>query len=276
MNWNNKELEMFGFTSIETRILESLQTAKQLNEIAESIKIPRTTIAYSLKSLLKRGLVERVKYGKRYRYISLNNNELSSAIRHVLDEIDIENRLKKGARIKITPEDEFIIHVGSNEIVPAFTKIAFDNKGERIRGIQHHRSFNEQVSVVTPAQIAKFNNAIIENKIILEGILNENAYQSYFDEIKSNPKRFNEEITSLGGRMADYYIFPEGRFDYSSEIWIFKSTTMIINWREKVAIEITNGPMTNFLREMYEYVKESSKKIDHNKILQEVLDEAQK
>ena len=71
--------------------------------------------------------------------------------------------------------------------------------------------------------------------------------------------------------MADYSTFPDDRFNNHAEIWIFKTTTLVINWKEKVAIEIVNSDITNFVREMYEYVKDNSKKIDHNEMMRSLI-----
>lgn len=272
MDWQQKTLSYLSLSDLEIRILESLKTAQNLVEIAEITKIPRTSVAYNLKGLVKRKIVTQVKFGKRYRYIALTPEQFIQKLQETIDETQIKNDAKKGARIKTTPKDEFIIHVGAREIIPAFTRIAFENKNERVKAIQHHRSFNDQVKVASPELIAQFNDSIIKNHIIVDGILNEGAYKSYFEEMKADPQRM-KEIKSLEGRMSDYSVFPDDRFNYDAEIWIFKTTTAIINWKEKVAIEITNENMTGFLKEMFEYVKHSSKKIDHNKMMREMFGE---
>ncbi len=209
--------------------------------------------------------------GKRRFYTAITAEELSQKLKQTLDNIEIANRNKKGTKIKLSPKDEFIIHVGPEEIVPAFKRIALDLANDRVKAIQHHTSFNDQAEIATPKQIIAFNQAIIKNKIIIDGMLNESAYTSYASEIKSDPAKFKAHIETLGGRMADYAVFPDTVFNHHAEIWIFKTTTLIINWRDKVAIEITNDNMTNLLRDMFEYVKHSSKKIDHNKLMQELV-----
>ena len=72
--------------------------------------------------------------------------------------------------------------------------------------------------------------------------------------------------------MSDYSVFPDNRFEASAEIWIFKKTSMIINWYERIAIEITNRRTTDLLREMFEYVKHGSKKIDHNLMMRSLIE----
>jgi sugar-specific transcriptional regulator TrmB len=272
MNWADKELNILGLNTFERKILASISTACQLSEIARITGILRTSIAYCLKGLLRRELIQRVRFGKRYRYIAISPDILINKIQSVAVSSALrDSSTIKGARIRMNLEDEFIIHIGSKEIIPAFKRIAENNKNERIKAIQHHRSFNDQVEVATPKQISEFNSAIIKNNIIIEGILNKSAYGSYLHEIISNPEKAADAIKTLEGRMADYSVFPDNRFDYHAEIWIFRMTTLIINWKKKVAIEIINSDMTKFIGEMYEYVKDSSEKIDHNEMMRELV-----
>jgi|GEM_PF-1190558 len=272
MNWDKKNLKILCLSDFEKRILHSLATAKRLNEIAGETEIIRTSVAYNLKQLIDRGLVQRVKFGKRYRYIALSPTQLSTELNICIDEIQLQNITKKGTRIKTNEDDEFIIHVGPEEIIPAFKQIAYGNKNERIKVIQHHRSHNKIIEKLTPEQTIEWSQAIIKNNIILDATLNEGAYDSYYKEMLSDPSKYKDVTASLEGRMADYSLFPDKRFNYDAEIWISKKTVLIINWEDEVAIEITNLQMTGLLKEMFEYVKQSSKKIDHNKVMRELLD----
>lgn len=269
MDWHQNTLNILGLTDFEKRIVQSLDTAKSLSEISGETKIIRTSVAYNLKVLIQRGLVYKIKYKKRYRYIALSPDQLSVALGEIITEATKSKRV--GVRIKTTEEDEFIVHVGSQEIIPAFKRIAEKNKNTRIKAIQHHKSFTDQVTTATATEIKSFNSTIIKNNIIIEGILNESAYETYLDEIKSDPKNTREAIETLGGRMADYYIFPDNRFDCHSEIWIFKATTLIINWKKQVAIEIINTDMAQLTGDMYEYVKGGCRKIDHNEMMRQLI-----
>lgn len=271
MKWTHTSMDLFGLNGTEVQILESLSSTKSVQVVAKETGLSRTGIKYSISNLMHKGLINLIRQGKRKLYIAITEDQLRQKLQQTMDSIVLESGVKEGVRIKTSIEDEFIIHVGPKEIVPAFKRIAYESKDERIKAIQHHRSFNDQVEVATSEQVADFNNAIIKNHIILDGLLNESAYESYVDEIKTDPKKFKEGIQSLEGRMADYSVFPNNRFNYHSEIWLFKTTTLIINWKDSVAIEIINKNMTGFLREMFEYVKEGSRKIDHNKIMREII-----
>lgn len=272
MDWADKSFKILSLTPTETAILNVLGKAKSVQNIAKDTSLSRTGINHALKGLISKGLVKSGIVGKRKFYSSLTLNELSERFKKTLDEIEIANQDKRGAKIKISKEDEFVIHVGAKEIIPAYKRIAAENKNERIRAIQHHRSWKELIEKISPEQLIEFNESIKKNHIILDGMLNRSAYEAYRKEINEDPKKHAEAVKSLEGRMADYTIFSDEFFNYDAEIWIFKTTTLIINWKEEVAIEITNANMTGFLRDMFEFVKEGGSKLDHNKAIRDLLE----
>lgn len=276
MNWHSKSIKILGLTESEIEVLKALELAKSTQDIKRLTGLSRTGIKYVLEKLIDKGMVERVKVGKRYIFMAISKKELSSKFKNIFDEINIEAGATQGglagARIKTSKENEFIIHVGAKEIIPAYQRIASINKGERIKAIQHHKSWMELLEKVSKDQLVDFNRSIIKNHLILDGMLNESAYDSYLQEIKKDPRKHKDTVESLSGRMADYTVFPNNMFNYNCELWLFKSTTLLINWHEEVAIEITNQSMTSFLRDMFEFVKEGGKKIDHNKVIKGLLE----
>jgi len=275
MNWHNKSLKILGLTDTETEVLKSLSLAKSTQDIKRLTGLSRTGIKYVLEKLMEKEMVEKVKVGKRFIYMAISKKELLQKLKEIFDEINIESGSVgelTGARIKTSKENEFIIHVGAREIVPAYQRIASINKGERIKAIQHHKSWVELSEKVSKEQLVEFNKSIVKNHLILDGMLNESAYDSYLQEIKKDPRKHKDTVESLSGRMADYTVFPNSVFNYNCELRLFKSTTLLINWHEEVAIEITNQSMTPFLRDMFEFVKAGGKKIDHNKVIRGVLE----
>jgi len=270
MNWADKSLRVLSLTETETSILNVLTAPKNVQDIAKDSGVSRTGVNHVLKNLIYKGLINYEVVGKRRIYSSVNLEQLAKKFQETLDQIEIANKDKKGARIKISKEDEFVIHVGAKEIIPAYKRIASENKNERIRAIQHYRSWSVLAEKISSKQLVEFNEAIKKNHIILDGMLNRGAYNAYKEEIKKDPEKHADMIESLEGRMADYTVFSDEFFNYDSEIWIFKTTTLIINWNEEVAIEITNANMTGFLKDMFEFVKEGGSKLDHNKAMREL------
>ncbi|MBP9701953.1 MAG: hypothetical protein KBD47_03185 [Candidatus Pacebacteria bacterium] len=273
MNWNNKSLSFLNLNETEIDILTSLEQVKTFQEVAHTIDIPRTTVAFITKRLIHRNLVLPVKNGKRFRYIAITEEQLRSNLLSVIGEIESTASERKGSQVKISKESEFTVYAGIKEIIPAHERIASLNVDQRIYAIQPNKSWINLHKKLSAAELIRFNESIKKNRIILEGILQENAYKLYGIFFKKDPKALRAIVESFTGRMADYGTVPERFFDYHAEIWIFKSTVMIINWEEEVAIEIINQNITGFVKDMFEIVKNNSKKIDHNQAMRDILGE---
>ena len=271
MNWKEKDFRILGLSKTEKEILNILDSSKNIQDIAKDSGISRTGVNHAIKHLIYKGFVTRELIGKRMIYSSIDLNELIYKIQQTLNQVKISNKDKKGAIIKISREDEFIIHVGIKEIIPAYKRIALENKNERIRAIQHHRSWNELIKKISPEQVIEFNQSIKENNLIIDGMLNKGAYEAYKDEIKNDPEKNKDVIESLEGRSADYTLFSNEFFNYDAEIWIFKNTTLVINWHKEVAIEITDENITGFFKDMYDFTKNSGDKIDHNQAIRKAI-----
>lgn len=270
MQINDKIVKILDLTDLEKSIFEYCDEARSIQNISSGTGYSRTGIKYSLESLVKKGFVQKIKYKKRYLFVSISKQELSRKIQDIADELLFSGGNLKGTRIRISKRDEFIIHVGAEEILPAYGRIASMNKNERIRAIQHHRSWLQLTDKITTEQLLEFNNNVIKNKIILDGMLNESAYKSYQQEIMKDPEKHRKNVESLKGRIADYTVFPDEYFNYDAEIWIFKNTALVIGWKEEVAIEITNKNITSFLKDMFDMTKKAGRKIDHNKMMEEI------
>lgn len=267
MDWHSPTLSFLGLTALEQTILSALTEPRNPSDIARLTGDVRTSIAYNLGKLQERGLVECITSGKRKFYVARSPAEVRRLLEKATEAAGVP---LTGARVKTTREDEFVIHVGAAEIVPAFARILLEIKNERVKAIQHHLSYTDQIAVLTREQSVAINEAIIKNKVIVDGLLNEGAYKEYAQKIRKNPEAYRAQIETLGGRMADYGVFPDDRLKAHAEIWIFKTTTLIINWQDKVAIEMTNSAMTTLMREMFEHVKTASRKIDHNAMMREL------
>jgi hypothetical protein len=273
MNWSNKSLSFLNLNETEIKILAALEQVKTFQEVAHTIDIPRTTVAFITKKLIHRNIVLPVRNGKRFRYIAITEEQLRSNLLSVIGEIESTASERKGSQVKISKESEFTVYAGIKEIIPAHERIASLNANQRVYAIQPNKSWMNLHKKLSPPQLIKFNESIRKNKIILEAVLQENAYKLYGLFFKDNKQALQAVAESFTDRMTDYGTVPEKFFDYHAEIWIFKSTVMIINWEEEVAIEIINQNITGFIKDMFEIVKNNSKKIDHNQAMRDILGE---
>lgn len=273
MNWSNKSLSFLGLNQKEVLILEALVKAETHKEVAKKTKIPRTTVAFVVQNLIKKGLILPIKHGKRFRYISLTEEQLQNRLRQTLGEMKATAQERKGAQIRISKESEFIIHIGIKEVIEAYSRIATLNKDTRIKAIQSYKSWITIIEKLGPQDLIRFNQFVRDNNLIIDGILQDKQYDWYGEYLKEHPQAESTDTAeSLGQRMADYTLVHSEYFNVYSEIWIFRSTVIIINWRDEVAIEITNDQMMSFLRDMFEFVKMGGKKINHEEYLKEMMD----
>jgi len=271
MNWRENTLDILGLNDTEQAILECLSTAKSIQEVAEETKLSRTGINHSLKKLYKKDLVTTIRHGKRKLFIALTFTELALKLQRLQDAIHIESGSKKGIRLKTSKENEFVIHVGTKDLINMYERIMSLHKGERWKAIQPNKSWMNQHKKLTKKELVRINNAIRNNGIIVEGILQDNAYSLYREYFKDDPKALQEIGESLTGRAADYTMIPHHFFNYHAEIWLFEKTFCIINWEDEVAIEITNEDIMNFMKDLFEIAKTKGTKIDHNQTMKEIL-----
>jgi DNA-binding MarR family transcriptional regulator len=272
MKWNAEWLNILGLNKTEVLILEAISTAKNVLAIASETKLSRAGIKYSLDNLMAKDLVSPIRHGKRMLYMAIAEHELHKKLQETIDNLFIDSGTKKGVRIRTSLQNEFIVHVGIKEIIPAYERITSISKGERVKAIQSSKSWKDLLEKFSSKQLVRFNQAIIDNKIITDGILQRNAYKLYGEILKQDSQNLKESAQSLIGRMADYTFVPEQFFNEHAEIWLFKNTTLIVNWNEEVAIEITNADMTKFLSDMFEFVKMGGTKVDHNQAMRELIE----
>lgn len=179
---------------------------------------------------------------------------------------------KSGIRLKTSKETEFVVHHGINELIPAYERIASLNKNERVLAIQSNKSWKHLHEKISSAKLMHFNSLVKENKLIVDGILHEDAYKLYKSFLENNPTYKKEMmVESFSNRSADYTSVSPKLFDYNAEIWIFQRSCLIINWKEEVAVEIINNDIIGFMKDMFICVKQIGKKVDHNHAMREML-----
>ncbi len=271
MDWTQKSLKILGLNDTEVSILNALQSIKNTNDIVKDTKISRTGVVYSLKNLSRKGLIEKIRIGKRYKYVALSPTRISEELKKVSETICISSGTVQGTRIKTSTESEFVVHVGTKEMVLLFEKVMSLNRGERWKAIQPNKSWMNMHKILSSEDLVRINDSIKNNGIIVDGVLQDNAYRLYHEFFKQDKTSLKAIAESFIDRAADYTLVPHQFFNYNAEIWLIRNTVCILNWLEGVAIEITNPDIRNFIKDMFEIVKEQGVKVDHNQAMREIL-----
>lgn len=244
----------------QLRVFNSLKAPQNPTQIAKEIKLPRTTISYILKELVDRGLVTKKRHGKRYLYTKSDTeklNKLTDEVRLLLD-----NSLSD--IISIPSFEDIKVYKGIKSIIDLQTKLLKDEpRHSRVKVIQPNKSFIAMFDNASVEEIIEYNKAISESKVILDAILEDNAYDEYLNYWKVDPEGFERLNPSYLERTTDYVEVKRNSISFSSELWIYTDLILIINWSKKNAILIKNLESRGLLEALYDTLKSQGDKVDH-------------
>jgi sugar-specific transcriptional regulator TrmB len=269
MDWKNIKLLVLGLEKKEKDVLQLLKDPLSIQEISSRSPIPRTTIAYIINKLIKRGFVEKVKLGKRYKYYSIPQEKLRSFLE---DAYSMGRNKDEYTSPHITPVSSKRVscYQGLKNIIRLQAHFLSSYKNERVYAIQPNKSWLSLHSKVDEDRVIHVNNLIRNNNLIIDAVIENDAYEN-FKKANQSKRKFLKLAKSFGNRMADYASSPKGYMTDQVEMWIIKDTAIFIDWREEVAIKIIDTHVAHFLKDMFLLTKEQGRRIDHNKAIQDVL-----
>lgn len=268
--WKNPDLHILGLDKKEKDLLSLLQDPLSIQELSKKSPLPRTSIAYILQKLIKRKFVEKVRIGKRYKYYSIPLERLREML-----EIAYIPHEKVDAYVapQSTPttSKKISCYRGLKNLVRLQAEFLSSHHDTRIRAIQPNKSWLALHSKTDDSAVIHVNQIIRNNNLIVEGILEQDAYK-IFNETHKNRRNFIKLAKSFGDRMADYTFAPSGYMTDQVEMWIIKNSAIFIDWRDEVAIKIVDDHMVHFLSDLFDVMKIHGRKLDHNQAIREVLD----
>ncbi len=268
MNWKNPRLRVLGLESKEKDLLTLLSDSLSIQDVSRKSPIPRTTITYMLKKLVERGLVEKVRFGKRYRYYSVPAGQLQAILGEATASPFDEPPTPSAGAVPSSTK-KISNYRGLKNITQLQVDFLQSHRDERVYAIQPNKSWLSLHSKVSEDQVIRVNEIIRNNNLIIDAVIEHDAYEN-FRRANQSKRKFLALAKSFGDRMADYVSAPKGYMTDQVEMWIIKNTALFIDWREEVAIKIVDAHMAHFLKDMYLLTKEHGKKIDHNQAIREV------
>lgn len=253
----------------EQDILNTLSKQKSLliSDISKNTNIPRMTLYPFLTKLKERGLINYRRLGKRKFWYIESSEKIANTLTNLASFFTSE-------KVTIKKEESgFTIHRNLKSIYSVFEEVSQLHKGERVKVIQPTNSaLNAIRNLKVQEEIGPINQAIIDNGIIVEGLLQENYYTALYKKVhKENPQKAKEYIEGFIGRSADMVFIPKEYLNIDSEFLMFQDKAFIINWKDKVAIEIQNKDMINFFGELFDLARGYGKKIDQNQYLKNMM-----
>lgn len=259
---------LLGLSKQEEKIFTSLPTEGGFNvsEIARESKTPRMSVYLALHSLKKRGLADYSRKGKRRLWKKLSDQAFSQLMITTAKAI-YDNKDK--IEVKHGENNGFVILRGLNNLFTIFERIASGHKGERLVGIQPTGSMVHVMKKLSWKTIKPIQDAIRENKIIVQGLVREDYYPTFVSLLKKDAEK-KEAINSFIGRLTDMVLVSNNYLNSETELMMFKDVAFLVNWKDEIAVEIKNKEILNFMFECFELARGYGKKIDQNEYLREL------
>jgi hypothetical protein len=161
------------------------------------------------------------------------------------------------------------VYKGIQSIIELQAKFLNDEpKYSRVRAIQPNKSFLHMNDNASVDDIIALNKSIGESNVILDAIVEENAYEVYEEYWKTDPEGFERLNKTFLNRTSDYVAVPAGSISFESEMWIYFDSVVIVSWKEKNAIVITNAETRGLLGALYDALKMGGEKIKHQEEIQ--------
>ncbi len=269
MKLNLKTIELLQLSRKEVSILENLDENGNYTvaDISRISRLPRMTLYPLLQILRKRGLLDYKRQGKRRYWFSTSPEALGQTLTKLGYDISQNKKLS----VSVEDHTGFTLINGKEELFNVWRELAEDNPGERIRAIQPTKSLLSALQNYKPGEFVPINNAIKENKIVVESLIREDTFPSYIATHKNNPKVQKEILESFIGRSADAVFTSNKYLNNDSDLMITKDSALLINWQNQVGVKIENKDMVMFLYELFELARGYGKKVDQNEYLRELL-----
>jgi len=258
---NTKKPQILSLSTEEVKLIEVLKEEKSPTELAENTTIPRTTINYILKDLVARGIITKIKHGKRFSYKVSDKEKLTKLNDEVRSFFDPSLSV-----IGIPSFSGLRAYKGIDAIISLHEKLMYEEpKYSRVKVIQPNKSFLNMFDTASVEQIIALNKAISGSNIILDGIIEEDAYQIYEDYWKVDPEGYGKLNKTFLNRSTAYVTVQKNFISFENELWIYFDSVVIVNYKEKVAVQITNSETQGLLAALYDTLKATGIKIDHTK-----------
>lgn len=225
----------FKLTRTERKLMQALSLDRPVSaySLEKKTRTPHSSTLYALKSLASRELLRAHSYKKRVLWTKI-----------------IEEDSQK------VDNNSILIHRGKRAMQTLVDDIFTLNAHERLRTLQGEKTFKTWTKVLGEHYIAKLNNRIKANRIIVETIIPSDLF--YRAKL---PLSF---IRSYRGRMTDTRIVPRDVFDFSSDIAMWKDRVCLMNWKRRMAIEIKDPELSKLILSLFLFTQENARKIDIN------------
>lgn len=240
----------------------------KVTDIVKTIQVPRSTVIDTLNKLQKRRLVRPVEVNGRSEWKLSNQSNLVEKFLNVAELLQTnefaKQSPKKSLQLKLSKQTEFVIYIGVQNILNIYLREFSSRKNERVQGLQTTQSGRQALEKASHQRFIAINNAIKDNKIIMEMVMS----YSMLETFDGNEK---EWLKSLHGRTAATTLVADNLLDFSAELIIFNDKLLITNWEDEVLIVVKNKNIINMIKTLLKLLHSSGKTLDYNQYLTDMI-----
>ncbi len=240
--------DVMSFSNAEKLILSTGKNKLlSISDFVKKTKLPRTTVVDNLVSLEKRRLLTKHPAGRRYVY---EVKDISQVFESVLG--------KGGDFVKTNHGIESLMKTWQAiSMNPLLTKVCL---------LQPVWSVFLSVKKVPSGFLEKIHKEHLKKNIIFDAIVSEGQYSELKNSIS------DKAFSSMKGRPAEVTIIPKSLFsDISVEMVILPKVVYLNDWKKEISIEIRYEPAIAFLHVMFDLIKLTGKRVDHNRTMDKYL-----
>ena len=265
MNSNKTNIEVLGLSKREALIFSALRTREHItvSDLAEKIKIPRTTTSFLLNKLKKRKLAEKISVKNHTEWRLVPREELTKKFRKILRAFETNADILGGIA-----GDEIEIEAcqGRNNIKRAYRRMLSAGINDRVYAIQGNKSAALSLEKLRKEYFFDLHKETKNKKLIIEGVISESTLQLF-------QKLGIKELRSHLDRLVIAYIIPDEYIDFDMDIIFFGNLLFLINMEKEIVLFIKNETIVSAFKGMLLLAQNAGRKIDLNSYIKKLIEE---
>lgn len=254
--------DVLGLTPLDRTVLRALECApgpRSVSALSRDLKIPRTTVAFTLSGLHARSLAKRIPVKGHREWVIGDATRITSALSPLLSSFSKEAQLGQINDALVGIE----AYRGVRRIEHACERILNLVEGERVYCIQGTLAAVLSIKKIAPAFLLQFHAGLKKRGIIMEGCSGESAL-SLFHSLS------DRELASHQGRATVVSVFPDEYMTHDADIFAFENVSLVVFWKEEIALVIRYAPLVAVLRSLVSLLSVVGRKVDLNKHIEHI------
>lgn len=275
--FNEESRQLLGLSEHENTVLFVLgDDAWNITALSKEAEIKRTSLYPILGRIHERGLVKKVRKGKRTLWKRISAPELQDKLFALAERHKGQDTVRKEeVGIIASQESEYHLYRGEEKLFQIYESFGMLAKNTRLYGIQPNISAYSVMKKFPYDRLVKINGNIKKNQIIVEALLQENFLEYYVAHLKKEGKskeKIRELLSAYGGRLAITTYVPKDTLDFDSELFFYRDVVTFLDWQEMVAVVIKNKDIAGIMKDLFELMKLSGQRVDQNPKVNELVE----